>query len=50
AKITGAGGGGYIVALASDERARDVASALEPISARVMVLDVTREGARVEEA
>jgi len=48
AKITGAGGGGYIVALADDDNASRVANALKSLSERVMVLSVSSEGVRIE--
>jgi len=49
AKITGAGGGGYIVALTDENNASKVAKVLESLSKRVLVLDVSDEGARVEQ-
>jgi len=49
AKITGAGGGGYIVALASDDIADRVANALKSLSKRVIISSVSKEGARVEQ-
>ena len=48
AKITGAGGGGFIVALVSEEKACRVAEKLKPISSRVFTVEVSRDGVRVE--
>jgi len=48
AKITGAGGGGFIVALCWKEDAEKVAEALREISPRVIVGSVASEGVRVE--
>ncbi len=49
AKLTGAGGGGFIVALAWRDSARDVAEALRKVSGRVYVAPVETVGVRVEE-
>ncbi len=49
AKLTGAGGGGFIVALAWRESAGKVAEALREVSGRVYVAPVEAVGVRVEE-
>ncbi|MEM1522067.1 MAG: mevalonate kinase, partial [Thermofilaceae archaeon] len=48
AKITGAGGGGMILALAWSEDAGKVAQALSRLSERVIVATISQEGARLE--
>lgn len=48
AKITGAGGGGMILALAWREDAERVARALAGISPRVIIAPVSQEGVRIE--
>lgn len=48
AKITGAGGGGMILALAWSEDAAKVAQALSKISERVIVASISQKGVRVE--
>lgn len=48
AKITGAGGGGSIVALAYADDVQKIAESLQRVSERVFVLEVAREGARIE--
>ncbi len=48
AKITGAGGGGFIVALCWKEDAEKVAGALREVSSRVIVGRVAEEGVSVE--
>lgn len=49
AKITGAGGGGFIVALCEKGSEERVAKALREVSSRVFVVDVSGEGVRYEE-
>ncbi len=49
AKLTGAGGGGFIVALAPRGVGRRIAEALGDVAARVYVVPVEEEGVRVEE-
>jgi len=48
AKITGAGGGGFIVALCWREDAEKVAESLRNLSSRVIVGQISQEGVRVE--
>ena len=48
AKITGAGGGGMVLALAWSEDAGKVAQALSRLSERVIVATISQEGARLE--
>jgi len=48
AKLTGAGGGGFIVALCRREDAGRVVSALERLSPRVLAVSVEKEGVRLE--
>lgn len=50
AKITGAGGGGMILALAWKEDAEKIAQALTKISKRVIVANISHEGARIEKS
>ncbi|MEM4601679.1 MAG: hypothetical protein QW808_02140 [Desulfurococcaceae archaeon] len=49
AKITGAGGGGMILALAWKEDAGKVAQALAKLSDRVLVTTISQEGVKVGE-
>ena len=49
AKITGAGGGGSIVALAYREDSERIVSELEKIASRVFSLDIAEEGVKVHE-
>ncbi len=49
AKLTGAGGGGFVVALARSGDAERVAARLKEISGRVYTAPVETEGVRVEE-
>uniref|UniRef100_A0A7C4BBI5 Mevalonate kinase n=1 Tax=Thermofilum pendens TaxID=2269 RepID=A0A7C4BBI5_THEPE len=48
AKLTGAGGGGFIVALCRREDTGKVVSALERLSPRVFAVSVEKEGVRLE--
>lgn len=48
AKITGAGGGGCIVALVEDGKVEKVAEALKKVSKKIYVLEVSMEGVRLE--
>jgi len=48
AKITGAGGGGSIIALVYVDEEEEVAEALNKISKKVYVLEIAKEGVRIE--
>jgi mevalonate kinase len=50
AKLSGSGGGGIVVALATPGGAHDVAAAAERAGGRAFVVDAAVEGARVERA
>jgi len=49
AKLTGAGGGGCIVALATAEKLRDIAEAIERAGGQAFITRKTMEGVRIEE-
>ncbi|MCD6369370.1 MAG: mevalonate kinase [Thermoproteales archaeon] len=49
AKITGAGGGGCIIAIAYKKKADDIARALKKVASRVYVLEATRKGVSIDE-
>ena len=49
AKITGAGGGGFVVALTRREDSEKVARALGKVAKRVIVGDISEEGVKIEE-
>lgn len=49
AKITGAGGGGYIIALSQPENLRRIAEAIRMAGGDPLTVNVTLEGVRIEE-
>ncbi|RLF17679.1 MAG: mevalonate kinase [Thermoprotei archaeon] len=49
AKITGAGGGGFIVAIADVDSYEQVVNSLKSISNRVIVADISKEGVLIED-
>jgi len=49
AKLTGAGGGGCIVALAKPERVQDVAETIKQTGGEAFITKMTMEGVRIEE-
>ena len=49
AKLTGAGGGGCMIALAVPEKLKDVAEAIERVGGEAFVTRKTMEGVRIEE-
>ena len=48
-KITGAGGGGFIIALCTGERVEEVKNALKDVSKRIIVTRIENEGVRAED-
>ncbi|RLF06555.1 MAG: mevalonate kinase [Thermoprotei archaeon] len=49
AKITGAGGGGFIIALSYEDRCKMIVEELRKLSPRVIVCDVSKDGVTIED-